>query len=163
VRPLGESGDNWLGRSGSGYVASRHLQGCSPCEQVLNVPIACRWYEPGKPSSLLLIDVWLSPLFYWLARERNWVWTRGSVSRRAMDCVGSPFSRERWLCPTLLMTHERLSHTGTAHRKRTSGIRGLAWEAYMSCWSGFPLQGVHRFKSVRLSDMSNRLFMAVIT
>jgi hypothetical protein len=23
--PLGESGDNWLGRSGSGYVASRHL------------------------------------------------------------------------------------------------------------------------------------------
>jgi hypothetical protein len=26
-------------------------------------------------------------------------------------------------------------------------IRGLAWEAYMSCWSGFPLQGVHRFKS----------------
>jgi hypothetical protein len=30
VGPLGESGDNWLGRSGSGYVASRHLQGCSP-------------------------------------------------------------------------------------------------------------------------------------
>jgi hypothetical protein len=28
--PLGESGDNWLGRSGSGYVASRHLQGCIP-------------------------------------------------------------------------------------------------------------------------------------
>jgi hypothetical protein len=30
VGPLGESGDNWLGRSGSGYVASRHLKGCSP-------------------------------------------------------------------------------------------------------------------------------------
>jgi hypothetical protein len=30
ARPLGESGDSWLGRSGSGYVASRHLQGCSP-------------------------------------------------------------------------------------------------------------------------------------
>jgi hypothetical protein len=30
VGPLGESGDSWLGRSGSGYVASRHFQGCSP-------------------------------------------------------------------------------------------------------------------------------------
>jgi hypothetical protein len=30
AEPLGESGDNWLGRSGSGYVASWHLQGCSP-------------------------------------------------------------------------------------------------------------------------------------
>jgi hypothetical protein len=32
-RPAGllwESGDSWLGRSGSGDVASRHLQGCSP-------------------------------------------------------------------------------------------------------------------------------------
>jgi hypothetical protein len=28
--PLGESGDNWLRRSGSGYVVSQHLQGCSP-------------------------------------------------------------------------------------------------------------------------------------
>jgi hypothetical protein len=30
VGPLGKSGDSWLGRSGSAYVASRHLQGCSP-------------------------------------------------------------------------------------------------------------------------------------
>jgi hypothetical protein len=28
-----------------------------PHEHVLNVPIACRSYGPGKPSSLLLIDV----------------------------------------------------------------------------------------------------------
>jgi hypothetical protein len=30
------------------------------------------------------------------------------------------------------------------------------------CWSDFPLQGVHRFESLRLSDMINRLFVAVI-
>jgi hypothetical protein len=30
VGPLGENGDIWLGRSESGYVASWHLQGCSP-------------------------------------------------------------------------------------------------------------------------------------
>jgi hypothetical protein len=52
---------------------------------------------------------------------------------------------------------------GTARRKRTPGIRGLVWEAYVSCWSGFPLQGVHRFESLQLSDMRNRLFVVVIT
>jgi hypothetical protein len=31
----------------------------------------------------------------------------------------------------------------------------------VSCVSGFPLQGVHRFESLRLSDMSNHLFVAV--
>jgi hypothetical protein len=31
------------------------------------------------------------------------------------------------------MTHERLPRTGTAHRKRTPGVHGLTWEAYMSC------------------------------
>jgi hypothetical protein len=33
------------------------------------------------------------------------------------------------VCPTLLMTCERLSHTWTARRKRTQDVRGLAWEA----------------------------------
>jgi hypothetical protein len=33
----------------------------------------------------------------------------------------------------------------------------------VACWSGFPLQGVHRFESPRLSNMSNRLFVAVFT
>jgi hypothetical protein len=33
----------------------------------------------------------------------------------------------------------------------------------VACWLGFPLQGVHRFESPRLSYMSNRLFVAVIT
>jgi hypothetical protein len=44
-----------------------------------------------------------------------------------------------------------LGHTWTERGKR------------MVCWSGFPLQGVHRFESPRLSDMSNRLFVAIIT
>jgi hypothetical protein len=51
VGPLGESGDSWLGRSGSGYVASRHLQGCSPR--------LCR-----------LRTVWLPPMSkYWTYRS----------------------------------------------------------------------------------------------
>jgi hypothetical protein len=68
--------------------------------------------------------------------------------QRAVDCVESPSSLEQWACSTLSMTRERLPRTGTAHRKRTPDVRGLAWEAYVTCWSGFfPLQGVHRFKS----------------
>jgi hypothetical protein len=66
-------------------------------------------------------------------------------------------------CFDLVGASERLSRTGTTRRKRTPDVRGLEWEAYMACWLGFLLQGVHRFKSPQLSDMSNRLFVAVIT
>jgi hypothetical protein len=66
-------------------------------------------------------------------------------------------------CFDLVGASERLSRTGTTRRKRTPGVRGLEWEAYMACWLGFLLQGVHRFKSLQPSDMSNRLFVAVIT
>jgi hypothetical protein len=104
----------------------------------------------------------LHPLRQWLAWERNWVRTCRSVSRCAVDYVGSPFTREQWLCPLLLMTREWLSSTGTTHKKCMSGVHGLAWKAGVSYWSGFPLEGVHRFESPRLSNMSNRLFVAAI-
>jgi hypothetical protein len=41
-------------------------------------------------------ELGLRPLLHWLVQERSWVRTRGSVSRRAVDCVGSPFSWEQW-------------------------------------------------------------------
>jgi hypothetical protein len=65
--------------------------------------------------------------------------------------------------PTLLMATKRLPFAGTVHRKRMSGVRGLTWKTYMSCVSVFPLYGVHQFKSLRLSDMNNRLFVGVST
>jgi hypothetical protein len=34
---------------------------------------------------------------------------------------------------------ERLSRTGTTHRRRTPSVHGLEWEAYMACCSGFLL------------------------
>jgi hypothetical protein len=76
--------------------------------------------------------------------------------------LGALFLESSSVPPTLLVACERLPRTGTVRRKRTPGIRVLAWEAYVSCWLGFPLQGVHRFESPRLSDMSNRLFVAAI-
>jgi hypothetical protein len=41
-------------------------------------------------------ELGLHPLLHWLVRERSWVRTCGVVSRRAVDCVGIPFSREQW-------------------------------------------------------------------
>jgi hypothetical protein len=43
---------------------------------------------------------------------------------------------------------------------------GYMWTEHVkrvAYWSDCPLRGVHRFESPRLSDMSNRLFVTVIT
>jgi hypothetical protein len=49
-------------------------------------------------------------------------------------------------CFDFVGASERLSRTGTAHRKRTPGVHELEWKAYVACWLGFSLQGVHRFE-----------------
>jgi hypothetical protein len=36
-------------------------------------------------------------------------------------------------CFDFMGASERLSRTGTARRKRTPGVRGLEWEAYVAC------------------------------
>jgi hypothetical protein len=113
--------------------------------------VTCHRQKPG-----------LSLLLHWLVSKRNWVRTRWSVSRHAVDCVGSLFLKSSGIHPNLSVTRERLPRTGTAYRKHTSDVCGLVCEAYVPCWSGFPLQGVHQFESPRLLDMSNHLFVAAI-
>jgi hypothetical protein len=76
--------------------------------------------------------------------------------------VRSTFLESSSIRPTLSVTRKRLPCTGTVRRKRTPGVCGLAWEAYVSCWLCFPLQSVRRFKSPRLPDMSNHLFVVAI-
>jgi hypothetical protein len=49
--------------------------------------------------------------------------------------------------PTLLMACERLPRMWTTRRKRTWGVYGLAWEAFVLCVSDFPIHGVRRFES----------------
>jgi hypothetical protein len=46
---------------------------------------------------------------------------------------GAIFLGSSEIRPNLSMTRERLPRTGTAHKKHTSGVCGLAWEAYVSC------------------------------
>jgi hypothetical protein len=106
--PLGERGDSRLGRLGRGYVTSWHLQGCSPClcrlRTIRLAPTSKYWTYRSHagymgPVNLVVghrLKLGLRSLLHWLAQERSWVQTHGSVSRRDMDRVGSPFSQEQW-------------------------------------------------------------------
>jgi hypothetical protein len=105
----------------------------------------------------------LLPLLHWLARERNWIWTRRSVSWRVVDCIGSPFSREQWPGSALLMTSRRVAICGSREIRMVLDHTRTEREKCVTCWSDFPLPSVHRFESPRLSDMSNQLFVSVIT
>jgi hypothetical protein len=108
-------------------------------------------------------EVGLRPCFIgWFRREAGY----GPADQSAgvlWIVSGALFLGSSGICPNQSVPHERLPRTGTARRKHTLGVCGLAWEAYVPCCSGFPLQGVHRFESPRLSDMSNRLFVAVFS
>jgi hypothetical protein len=134
------------------------------------VPVSKYWtyrshagvYEPSKPSSLSSTDAWLkstASLVRLGEKLRRVPWT----TQLGWEVEsGALFLKSSSIRPMLLMTYERLPRTGIAHRKRTPGVHRLNWEVYVLCWSGFPLQGVHWFESLRLSDMSNRLFVAAI-
>jgi hypothetical protein len=41
-------------------------------------------------------------------------------------------------CFDFVGASERLSRTGTTHRKHTPGVRGLEWEVYVVCCRVFP-------------------------
>jgi hypothetical protein len=171
---LGGSVEHSEGKDGEGVVAILRFLCGSPRLCWLRteglVPMSKYWTyrsHAGDMSPVSLVayhrqKLDLNLLLHWLAWERNWVQTRRSVSRRAMDCVGSPFLGSSGIRPNRSMTHERLPRTETTHRKRASGVHGLAWEAYVSYWLGFPLQGVHRFELLWLSHMRNCLFVTAI-
>jgi hypothetical protein len=173
--PLGGKWRPSVRKVGHCFVESQHLQGCSPCLCQLMADgltpaskYSTYWSHIGDMSSVSLVAyrqqrVALPPLLQWLAQERNWVRTHGSVNRRAMDYVRSPFCREQWLCPPLLTTSRKVAKCGPREIRIVEGHTQIEHGKHVVCWSGFPLQGVHRFESPRLSDMSNRLFVAVFT
>jgi hypothetical protein len=106
-------------------------------------------------------ELGLRPLFHWLVRERSWIRTRGSVSRRDVDCVGSPFSWEQWDLSKSVGASRKVATYGDRPQEAYAGRTWTGVGSVRVVSVGFPLQGVHRFESPRLSDMSNRLFVAV--
>jgi hypothetical protein len=149
-RALSRKWRQLVGKVGEWYVASQHLQGYSPRLRQLSTdglaPASKYWmyrlhvgvYGPNKPSSQLSTDVWLSPMLHWLARERNWVQTHGSVSRCAVDCVGVPFSQEQWLYPTLSVTRQGLLYIDHVRYVWSRTICGLSVECMWIVGRIFP-------------------------
>jgi hypothetical protein len=164
--PVGEKERPSVEKVGEWYVKNRHLQGYSPHLCWLRTdglaPTSKYWTYRSHIGVMGLVSLVagcqqkliFSPLSHWLLWERSWIRTHGSDDRRAVDCVGSPSSWRQWICRNLLTTSRKVvmrwpceirmvdGHTWTEHGKRV---------AYWSC---FPLQGVYRFKSPRLSDLS---------
>jgi hypothetical protein len=104
-------------------------------------------YGTSKPSSLPSTEGGFTPTTSMLARERNCVRTHESVSHRAVDCVGSPFSWEQWLCPSLLTTLRKIAIRGPREIRMVEGHMRTERGKHVACWSSFYLQGVHRFES----------------
>jgi hypothetical protein len=170
-----ESGELSIGKVGECDVESKHLQCCSPRLCPLwtyrLAPVSKYWMywsrtEDMGPISLVAgcqQKLIFFPLLQWLLWERSWIRTHGPVSRRAVDWVGSPSSREQWIYSNLLMTTRKVAmcwqceiHMIGNHTRNERGMR-VAW------WSSFPLQDVYRFESPQLLDMSNCLFVTVFT
>jgi hypothetical protein len=132
-------------------VGSQHHQGCSPrlCQlRIDGLPprasierIDRMLVFMGPVSLVAAINrcLALSPLLQWLARERNYIRTHGSVSRRTVDCVGSPFAWEQWPCLTLLMTLRKIAICEPCEIHIVEGHTQTKSEKRVACWSGFPL------------------------
>jgi hypothetical protein len=80
----------------------------------------------------------LPPLLQWLTQERNWVRTRGSVSRRVVDCVRCPFSQEQYFCPSLLTTLRMVAIPGPREIRMVEGHMRIERGKHVTCWSSFP-------------------------
>jgi hypothetical protein len=132
-------------------------RGISTREQVLNVPIACRWYGPGNPSSRLSKKAWLFPTASLAVLGEK----LGTDSRTGqLACCGlcqEPFFSGAMDLFKSIDDYVKGCYALTAWD--TFGLTPYADWAWDACGVlvGFPLQGAHQFKSPWLSDMSNRL------
>jgi hypothetical protein len=145
-----EMGDNWLGRSESEYVASRHLQCCSPrlCRlKTVWLAPACKYWtyrshaDDMGPVNLVVghrQELDLRPLLHWLVRKRSWVRTHESISRRAVDCVGSPFSREQWDLSKSVGVSRKVVTYGDHPQEAYAGHTWTGMGSVRVVLSGFP-------------------------
>jgi hypothetical protein len=88
-------------------------------------------------------ELGLRPLLHWLVRERSWVRTHGSVSRRAVDYVGSPFSREQWDLSKSIGASRKVASYGDRPLEAYAGRTWTDVGSVRVMLVGFPLQGVH--------------------
>jgi hypothetical protein len=127
-----------------------------PCEQVLNVLIACWWYVPSKSSNMPSTDAWLKRIISMAvlgeklsrvprATQPGWEVESGVLFLGAVH-PSNPVD-DSW----------KVAIRGPREIRMVEGHTRTEREKRVTCWLGFPLHGVHWFESLRLSDMSNRL------
>jgi hypothetical protein len=126
-----------------------------PREQVLNVPITCWLYGTSKPSSLSSTEAWLKPTASLVGLGEK-LSTDPQIGQ--LTCCGlcrEPFFLgSSGIHPNLSATHEMLLCVDHVRYVWLMAIRGLSVGSVWHVGRVFPLQGVHRFKLSRLSDMS---------
>jgi hypothetical protein len=153
-RPDGALRGKWrhlVGKVGEWYVANRHLQGGSPhlCRLRTNglTPTSkywMYWSHVGDMGPISLVVGYqqkldFSPLLHGLLWERSWVWTCRTVSRHAVDCVGSPSSQVQWICSNLLMTVWKVAMCGPCEIRMVVDHTQTKRGKRVACWSSFPL------------------------
>jgi hypothetical protein len=167
--PLDEKWRPLVRKVGEWYVASWHLQGCSSCLCRLRtdelVPMSKYWMYWSHAGDMGLVslvaysstDVWLKRTASMVVLGEKLRWVPQATQPGWEVESGAPFlgsSESIQLCwVSVKGCHVRWP----CCRKHMHGLCGLALEAYVSCWSDFPLQSVHQFESPWLSDMSNYL------
>jgi hypothetical protein len=168
-RPPGPLGRKWrpsFGKVREWYVESQHLQGCSPHICWLRTdglaPRSKYWtywshagvYGPSKPSNLSSTKAWLKSTASLVGSGEKLSTDPRIGQPRAANCVGSPFSQEQWDPSKSVNDSRRVAIRGPHKIHMVEGHTWTERGKHVACWPGFPLQGVHRFESPRLSDMS---------
>jgi hypothetical protein len=107
----------------------------------------------GLVSWCSYVTTWSKPLSPtpWMSQGRGNEVTQGD-GWASLALVAKTSSRCRWLF-RLCGDYWKVAYV--EHRRCM--VRDHTWirhGKHLACWLGFPLQGVHRFESPRLSDMS---------
>jgi hypothetical protein len=145
-----ESGGPSIRKGGEYDVERRSLQDCSSrlCRLRTDelVPMSKYWmYWPHTgdmgPPSLVAYRWWLCGFlhcFYGCEWKGNRVGTNRLINRPDEDVVGSLVSREQWLCPTLLVAHNRLLYTDYVRYIWSRAIHRLSMESVWCVDQVFP-------------------------
>jgi hypothetical protein len=154
LRPSGPLG----GRSPR--LCQLRTDGLTPASKYWTYRSYAGFYGPSKPSSWLLTGAWLkrTASVVMLGEKLRWVpWATQpdwEVESGALFLRSSATVQPYW---------QLIKGCYALATWDTYGLGPYADWAWDPCGMlvGFSLHGVHRFKSSRLSDMSNRLFTGV--
>jgi hypothetical protein len=108
------------------------------CEQVLNVSIACRRYEPGKPSSRSSIEGWLCSHCFNSCLGRKIGYRPVDRSAVVLWIGSGALFREQWPCLTLLTTTWMVTIRWSRKIRMVWDHTQTEREMRVVCWLGFP-------------------------